>query len=107
MQDDLSTLVYSTDKGRIQPQDTESIPPHDGFIYISRETKGRKGKGVTLIWGFGVDTKTLKETAKKLKNLCGVGGSVKDYRIELQGDQRDTSITWLKQQGYAVKRVGG
>lgn len=105
-----SRLVYSTDKGRIKPED-ESPPlsrrANDGVIRISRETKGRNGKGVTLITGFDLDTEALKEMAKSLKNLCGTGGTVKDGSIEIQGDQRDKILAYLKEKGFEAKRAGG
>lgn len=108
LHDQLSQLVYSTDQGRIDPEpDPEEIPQGDGVIKIRRETKGRKGKGVTMLSGFGVSQDELKALAKSLKKFCGVGGSVKDYTIEIQGDKRETIEKWLKQQGYRSKRIGG
>jgi translation initiation factor 1 len=83
------------------------IPGGDGIVRISRETKGRKGKGVTLIRGIALADKELKALAKKLKAKCGTGGTVKDGVIEIQGDQRDLLVTELSQQGYTVKRAGG
>ena len=61
----------------------------DPPIRISRESKGRKGKGVTLVSGLELDLAELKALAKKLKALCGSGGTVKDGIIEIQGDHRD------------------
>ncbi|CAG9000884.1 MAG: putative protein YciH [Candidatus Celerinatantimonas neptuna] len=108
LQDQLSQLVYSTDKGRIDPQpEPEEIPQGDGVIKIQRETKGRKGKGVTVLSGFDVSQEELKTLAKSLKKFCGVGGSTKDYTIEIQGDKRDAIEKWLKTQGYRSKRIGG
>ncbi len=111
-------LVYSTESGRTcpdcqQPRDhcqcsnANAIPDGDGIVRISRETKGRKGKGVTLIRGIPLAEKELKALAKKLKAKCGTGGTVKDGVIEIQGDQRDLLVTELSQQGYTVKRAGG
>ena len=74
---------------------------------LRRETKGRKGKGVTLVTGLALPQNELKQMAKKLKQQCGVGGSVKEYVIELQGDQRDIIEKWLTKQGYRVKQAGG
>ena len=108
LQDQLSQLVYSTDQGRIQAEpEPEAIPEGDGVIRIRRETKGRKGKGVTVLSGFGVCDDKLKELAKQLKKHCGVGGSVKDYTIEIQGDQRSAVEQWLSRNGYSSKRTGG
>ncbi|GDY27566.1 MULTISPECIES: translation initiation factor [unclassified Agarivorans] len=106
--DQLSQLVYSTDQGRIEPEDiAEDIPDSDGFVKMRRETKGRKGKGVTCLSGFGLEESELKSLCKEMKKHCGVGGSVKDYVIEIQGDQRDKLEAWLKQRDYKTKRIGG
>jgi translation initiation factor 1 len=79
----------------------------DGTVIISRETKGRKGAGVTLIRGLPVTSQNLFRLAKTLKTKCGVGGSVKESVIELQGDQRDKVQRLLEAEGYRVKRSGG
>lgn len=106
--DQLSTLVYSTDTGKIDAEpEPEDIPESDGIVRLQRQTKGRKGKGVTIVTGIAKPEKELKAIAKKLKQHCGVGGAVKDYTIELQGDQRDAAQQWLEKQGYAVKQAGG
>lgn len=108
LQDQLNQLVYSTDQGRINPEpEAEEIPESDGCIRLRRETKGRKGKGVTVLTGFGVPQDELKAIAKTLKKYCGVGGSVKDYTIEIQGDQRPALEKWLAEHGYRSKRNGG
>lgn len=108
LKDQLSQIVYSTDQGRITPeQKSEEIPQGDGVIRLRRETKGRKGKGVTVLSGFGVSSNQLKDIAKRLKKHCGVGGSVKEYAIEIQGDQRDHLEKWLSAHGYHFKRTGG
>ncbi|RTE87537.1 MULTISPECIES: stress response translation initiation inhibitor YciH [Gammaproteobacteria] len=106
--DQLSQLVYSTDTGRIdQEKEPESIPDGDGIVRIRRETKGRKGKGVTVIDGLQLGSEDLKQLSKKLKKKCGVGGSVKDFTIEIQGDQREVCKALLEQEGYTVKLAGG
>ena len=111
-------LVYSTDQGRLCPgcrhPVTESICKDrsrpragDDSVVVSRETKGRKGTGVTLIRGLPLSDKDLAALAKKLKARCGVGGSVKDGVIELQGEQRDRVVELLQAEGYTAKRSGG
>ncbi|WP_404399602.1 stress response translation initiation inhibitor YciH [Idiomarina seosinensis] len=106
--DQLGQLVYSTDAGKIDPEpEPEVIPQGDGIVRLQRQTKGRKGKGVTLVTGLEKPEKELKAVAKQLKQYCGVGGAVKEHTIEIQGDQRDAAERWLKQQGYTVKRAGG
>jgi translation initiation factor 1 len=76
-------------------------------VIVSRETKGRKGAGVTLIRGLPLTDKDLAALAKKLKARCGVGGSVKDGVIELQGEQRDRVVELLEAEGYRTKKSGG
>lgn len=84
-----------------------SPPPGDGIVRVGRETKGRRGKGVTLITGLPLDEAALQELATQLKNRCGSGGTVKDFQIEIQGDHRETVIAELTNLGYKVKRAGG
>jgi translation initiation factor 1 len=72
-----------------------------------RETKGRKGKGVSLVVGLPLDSTGLKKMARQLKQKCGSGGTVKDGVIEIQGDHRDTLMNVLVKLGYTVKRAGG
>jgi len=81
-------------------------PKSDGIVRLKRETKGRKGQGVTLITGLPLKDEELKKLAKALKQQCGCGGSLKDGVIEIQGDQRDKLETTLVQLGYKVKRAG-
>jgi translation initiation factor 1 len=112
-------LVYSDTFGRICPncsqpvkhcccrKQQEQTPPKDGVIRIQRETKGRKGKGVTLITGLPLNSEELKKMAKLLKQRCGTGGTVKDGVVEIQGDHRDLLYTLLMEQGYRVKKAGG
>ncbi len=81
--------------------------PNDGIVRIGRETKGRRGKGVTIITGIPGSGDALKKIAASLKARCGVGGTVKGRIIELQGDQRDRLMKILSQDGYSVKKSGG
>lgn len=74
---------------------------------VGRETAGRRGKGVTTVFDVPVDEDTLREIAAKLKQRCGTGGTVKDGRIEIQGDQRERIVAELEKLGFKVKRVGG
>ena len=119
---DESTLVYSTETGRICPKcsrpqskcvctkgksEPERTGRGDGIIRIKRETKGRKGKTVTTISGFPQADAGLKKIASELKNRCGTGGSVKESVIVIQGDHRDTVKDELAKQGYKVKLAGG
>lgn len=82
-------------------------PPVDGTVRVGRETKGRKGKGVTIISGVPLSEEGVQALAKELKKRCGSGGTVKNAVIEIQGDHRDTVIEELQKKGWKVKRVGG
>lgn len=83
------------------------VVKNDGVVRLMRETKGRRGKGVTLITGLPLAGKELKKLAKSLKQKCGCGGSIKAGIVEIQGDQRDVLETELTCLGYRVKRAGG
>ncbi len=74
---------------------------------VRREISGRRGKGVTTVSGLPLTDSELKDVAAKLKKRCGVGGSVKDGVIELQGDHRDVVIEVLRADGYDVVAAGG
>ncbi len=105
-----SRLVYSTETGRIKPQDdnpTSDNASGDGIVRLKRETKGRKGKGVTLVTGVPLAEAELKKLAKTLKQKCGVGGALKDGVIEIQTDDRDKLKQLLEAQGFTVKVAGG
>ena len=79
----------------------------DGIVRVSRETKGRAGKGVTLVKGLGLEALALATLGKQLKTACGSGGTAKDGVIEVQGDHCDRVMEVLKAQGFNVKRAGG
>lgn len=81
--------------------------PSDGVVRVGRETKGRKGKGVTVVTGAPLSGDDLADLAKQLKNKCGAGGTVKDGVIEIQGDHRDRVVAELQTRGWTVKRSGG
>jgi translation initiation factor 1 len=113
-----SGLVYSTDSGRMCPQCRQPLaqcscrkaaarPAGDGIVRVSRQTKGRAGKGVTLVKGLDLDDAALIALGKQLKTACGSGGTVKDGVIEVQGDHVERVMELLKAQGHSVKRAGG
>jgi translation initiation factor 1 len=89
-----------------EPHPTTSVDTSTP-VRIQRQTKGRKGKGVTVIFDLPDDPDLLNDYAKSLRKQCGVGGSVKHGTIELQGDQREASKSFLEQQGFKVKLAGG
>ncbi|MFA0015957.1 MULTISPECIES: stress response translation initiation inhibitor YciH [Vibrio] len=102
------SLVYSTETGRITPEEEKvQRPKGDGIVRIQKETKGRKGKGVSVVTGLDLDDAPLKLMAAELKKVCGCGGSVKDGNIEIQGDARDKIKAHLEKKGYKVKFAGG
>jgi translation initiation factor 1 len=110
-------LVYSTDAGRMCPACRKPVaqcicrqaaaPKGDGVVRVSRETKGRGGKAVTLVRGLPLLPEPLAQLGKQLRTACGAGGTVKDGVIEVQGDHADRVTELLKAQGYAAKRAGG
>jgi translation initiation factor 1 len=113
----ISGLVYSTEGGRMCPTcrqpvtqcdcKTASAPAKtDGVVRVSRESKGRGGKNVTLVKGVPLTGDALTALGKQLKTMCGSGGTVKDGVIEIQGDHCDRVVEWLKAQGFTVKRSG-
>ena len=79
----------------------------DGIVRVGRETKGRKGAGVTVISGIPLAADELKMLAKELKSRCGGGGTVKDGIIEIQGDHRNLVLEELARRGFKAKRAGG
>ncbi len=113
-----SGLVYSSETGRACPKcgwplkncqcsKQTSVPSGDGIVRISRETKGRKGKGVSIISGVPLAPEQLVALGKELKKKCGAGGTVRDGVIEIQGDHRDALVQALEQRGWKVRKAGG
>ena len=111
-------LVYSTEYGKCCPgcghpfkqcscSTSNSRAVGDGIVRVSRQTKGRKGSGVSLITGVPLSDQELKKLAKDLKKRCGSGGTLKNGIIEIQGDHRDTLVEELQSRGFKVKRAGG
>lgn len=104
-------IVYSTEHGRMCPacgkpldecicrQEKKTIPVGDGIVRVSRETKGRKGKAVTLITGLPLAEPDLQKLATDLKRKCGAGGTIKGNTIEIQGDHRDLLVAELTKRG--------
>ena len=112
-------LVYSTDSGRMCPTCRQPVAgclckakarltaKADGIVRISRESKGRGGKTVTVVRGLDLDDSALATLGKGLRTACGAGGTVKDGVLEVQGDHVERVTVWLGAQGWVVKRTGG
>lgn len=107
--EDLGGFVFSTnDDFKMNENEAENtLPPSEQYLEAHFSNKGRGGKTVTVITGFVGEESDLKTLGKLLKTKCGVGGSVKDYEIIIQGNYRDKIMEILKKEGYNIKRVGG
>lgn len=113
-----SGLVYSTESGRMCPECERALANctckggqsalilGDGQVRVSRQTKGRGGKTVTVVKGVVLDAIALATLGKQLRAACGSGGTVKDGVIEVQGDHCDLVMEWLAKQGHNPKRAG-
>lgn len=112
-------LVYSTDGGRTCPtcrqplatclcaQRAREAVRGDGRVRVSRESKGRGGKTVTLVRGLALDEAALTALGKRLRTACGAGGALKDGVLEIQGDHVERVIELLVQDGHDARRSGG
>jgi translation initiation factor 1 len=104
-------VVYSTNPNfnyeEEQDEVLETLPNNQQVLYVSIDKKQRAGKEVTLIEGFVGSEEDLKDLGKTLKSKCGVGGTVKDGEILIQGNFRDKVIEILQKEKYGVKRKGG
>jgi translation initiation factor 1 len=117
MQQRQGGLVYSTDGGRMCPGcrrplaqcECQAARPvaGDGIVRVSRQSKGRGGKTVTLVAGVPLATGALAALGKQLRSACGAGGTAKEGVIEVQGEHVERVIALLQALGYTVKRSGG
>ena len=107
-------LVYSTDSGRMCPVcrrpvaacacKSQASVKGDGIARVSRESKGRGGKTVTLVRGLALDAEALAALGKRLRNACGAGGTLKEGVLEIQGDHVERVFDLLQAEGFTVKR---
>lgn len=111
-------IVYATGLGSLCPGCRKPVaecrcrrpdckPVRDGIVRVAREVAGRRGKGVTVITGLPLAGPALESLASDLKRRCGCGGTVREGRIEIQGDHRDLLVKELEARGHKVKRAGG
>ena len=110
--EDLGGFVFSTDSNfkpdPFSEEDQEgTLKPSEQYLEAHYSSKGRAGKKVTVVTGFSGTDEEINTLGKDLKKKCGVGGSVKDGEIIIQGDVRDKVMSFLREKGYNVKRVGG
>lgn len=115
---DAGGLVYSTEGGRMCPDCRQALgvcacsrarpfPAGDGKVRVSRSSKGRGGKTVTLVQGLALPADELAALGKRLRSACGAGGTLKDGVLEVQGDHVARVLAWLQDQGFQAKRSGG
>ncbi|HMH22412.1 MAG TPA: translation initiation factor [Puia sp.] len=107
---DTNGIVYSTNPDfrpeHEEPVAQNTLPPKQQRLRIRLDTRQRAGKAVTLVEGFEGQEADLEALGKKLKTMCGTGGSVKDSAVIIQGDQREKVLQWLQKNGYsASKRI--
>jgi len=109
---DNDRTVWSSGQGDLRRKESASrkyvsLPPQQQTVYLHRDSKGRGGKPVSLVKNLVLSEEDMKELAKRLKQLCGSGGTVKDNNIEIQGEHREKIAEELKKIGYKVKIAGG
>ena len=112
MPQEKNPVVWSSSGGDVRQKQgasapLKSLPPNQQTIYLHRESKGRGGKGVSLVKNLALNEKDMKDLAKQLKQACGSGGTVKNGVIEIQGERREKMAETLKKLGYKVKIAGG
>jgi translation initiation factor 1 len=110
-------LVYSTEGGRMCPvcrhpvaqcqcHNAKLVPAGDGVVRVSRSSKGRGGKTVTLVQGLLLPADELAALGKRLRTACGAGGTLKDGVLEVQGDHVVRVLEWLAAQGFKTRQSG-
>ena len=107
-----SRTVWSSEQGDLRKQTTHSqtvrsLPPNQQTVYLHRDSKGRGGKTVTLIKKLVLSEEDMRDLAKKIKQVCGSGGTVKEDVIEIQGEHCEKIADALRKMGYSVKIAGG
>ncbi len=104
----LHNIVYSTNRDisfELTTEEAATLPPDKQNLKVQISKKGRAGKSATLVMGFVGTAADIEALGKLLRNKCGVGGSVKEGEIILQGDVRDKAVELLVKAGYKAKRI--
>jgi translation initiation factor 1 len=109
---DKDAIVYSSEAGDMRKKEKPATRPSpgmkkDGIVRVQRESKGRGGKTVSVIYGLPLSGGGLSAIAARVKQKCGTGGTVKDGAVIIQGDKVEQIIQVLSHEGYTVKRAGG
>ncbi|MBL8080747.1 MAG: hypothetical protein JNM55_22435 [Anaerolineales bacterium] len=112
MSNDKNKTVWTSEQGDLRKQSVSpakgaSLPPQQQTVYLHRESSGRGGKAVSLVKNLLLSADDLKDLARKLKQDCGTGGTIKDGVIEIQGEHREKIAEVLQKLGYKVKIAGG
>lgn len=107
-----SRTIWSSGQGDLRKKESgaknmKSLQPNEQTAYLHRDSKGRGGKTVSLVKKLVLSEEDLRELAKRLKQVCGSGGTVKDGEIEIQGEHRERIAEELRKLGYKVKIAGG
>jgi translation initiation factor 1 len=103
---DLANLLPESEREISPPAEIPAVHQHDGkgkTVRIRLDTKGRKGKTVTIVSGLQHNPETMEMIARKLKQFCGAGGTIRDREIEIQGDQREKMTVLLRDMNYVVR----
>jgi translation initiation factor 1 len=111
MSDKSDKIVYSTESGDLRKEKAASRSTsgktRDDMVRVQKESKGRGGKTVSVIYGLPISVNELSALAARLKQKCGAGGTVKEGAIIIQGDKVDFIVQLLQKEGFKVKRAGG
>jgi len=112
MSSDSFKTVYSTEKpacrkcGRVDCNCGQTRPMAQGPVRVGRETKGRKGAGVTVVTGLALPEAELRALLSGCKKRLGCGGTLRDSTLEFQGEHRDALLAFLKERGITAKKSG-
>ncbi|MDB9791329.1 translation initiation factor [Bacteroidia bacterium] len=103
--EDTGFKVLSDVDGKAKEEDTTNLPANAQKLTVRKEKKGRGGKTVTVVEGYKGNPQTLETLCKKVKQQCGVGGSVDRKTFIIQGDKADQVVKILIKEGYNAKKT--